>query len=63
MMKTSQDQQGQQDYEDGVTDERQMTVGFAKVLLPSVESIPAVVGCTAEKKMFRVFIGYYSISP
>lgn len=31
MMKTSQDQQGQQEYGDDVTDERQMTVGFANV--------------------------------
>jgi len=30
MMKTSQDQQGQQEYGDDVTDERLMTVGFAK---------------------------------
>ena len=31
MMKTSQDQQGQQEYGDDVTDGCQMTVGFAKV--------------------------------
>jgi hypothetical protein len=45
--------------EDDVTDERQMTVGFAKVCWSIV---PAVVGCRLREKMFRVFIGYYSIS-
>jgi hypothetical protein len=57
VMKTSQDQQGQQEYVDDVTDGRSVVPKSA----PMGRSIPAVVGCAAKKRCFES-IGYYSIS-
>jgi len=60
-MKTSQDQQGQQEYVDDVTDGRHRRSVVPKSASMG-RSIPAVIGCAAKKRCFES-IGYYSISP